>query len=219
VSKDDGDSIGKRMSMTLYSDAVDHYSHAVRIVVAEKDIGVDLVTDSLSKPSAKILEMSPYGDLPVFADRDLVLYQPLIIMEYLDERFPHPPLMPVYPTLRALNRQWVYRVRRDWSQLVDLIQAPSSSDAEKEHGRMRLRESLMSASPIFEEKPFFMSDEFTLVDCCIASILWRLGTIGIQISKTRSPALAQYAKRLFERPSFQQSLTPQEREFPSGFVS
>ncbi len=218
MSKDDGDSIGKRMSMTLYSDAVDHYSHAVRIVVAEKDIGVDLVTDDINKPSAKILEMSPYGDLPLFADRDLVLYQPLIIMEYLDERFPHPPLMPVYPTLRALNRQWVYRVRRDWSQLVDMILAPSSSDAEKDQGRNRLRDSLISAGPIFEDKPFFMSDEFSLVDCCIAPILWRLGAIGIQIPKSQSPSLAQYAKRLFERPSFLQSLTPQEREFPPGFI-
>ena len=205
------------MSMTLYSDAVDHYSHAVRIVVAEKDIGVDLVTDSLSKPSAKILEMSPYGDLPVFADRDLVLYQPLIIMEYLDERFPHPPLMPVYPTLRALNRQWVYRVRRDWSQLVDLILAPSSSDAEKHTARNRLRESLLSAAPIFDEKPFFMSEDFSLVDCCIASILWRLGLMGIQIPKGQSTPLTQYAKRLFDRPSFMQSLTMEEREFPSAF--
>lgn len=218
MSKDDGDSIGKRMSMTLYSDAVDHYSHAVRIVVSEKDIGVDLVTDSLAKPSAKILELSPYGDLPLFADRDLVLYQPLIIMEYLDERFPHPPLMPVYPTLRALNRQWVYRVRRDWSQLVDLVLAPSSSDAEKQQARNRLRDSLMSAAPIFNEKPFFMSDEFSLVDCCIAPILWRLGLMGIPIHKGHAPPLAQYAKRLFERVSFMQSLTPEEREFPASFI-
>lgn len=219
MSKDDGDSIGKRMSMTLYSDAVDHYSHAVRIVVSEKDIGVDLVTDNLSKPSAKILELSPYGDLPLFADRDLVLYQPLIIMEYLDERFPHPPLMPVYPTLRALNRQWVYRVRRDWSQLVDLVLAPSSSDAEKQQARSRLRDSLLSAAPIFNEKPFFMSEEFSLVDCCIAPILWRLGLMGIPLSKSQSPPLAQYAKRLFERPSFAQSLTNQEQDFPASFLS
>lgn len=219
MSKDDGDSIGKRMSMTLYSDAVDHYSHAVRIVVSEKDIGVDLVTDSLSKPSAKTLEMSPYGDLPLFADRDLVLYQPLIIMEYLDERFPHPPLMPVYPTLRALNRQWVYRVRRDWSQLVDMILAPSSSDAEKQHGRSRLKDSLLSAAPIFDEKSFFMSDEFSLVDCCIAPILWRLGLMGIPMTKSQSVPLFQYAKRLFERPSFLQSLTLEEREFPPAFTS
>ena len=203
--------------MTLYADPLDHYSHAVRIVVAEKDIGVDLVTDSLSKPSAKVLELSPYGELPLFADRDLVIYQPIIIMEYLDERFPHPPLMPVYPTLRALNRQWVYRVRRDWAQLVDLILAPSSSDAEKEHGRARLRDSLLSAAPIFNEKAYFMSDEFSLVDCCIASILWRLGLMEIKITKAQSAPLVAYAKRLFERPSFLRSLSRDEESFPPAF--
>lgn len=213
MSKDDGDSIGKRMSMSLYADPLDQYSHSVRIVVAEKDIGVESVLESLANPSPKILEMSPYGELPLFADRDLVLYQPIIIMEYLDERFPHPPLMPVYPTLRALTRQWIYRVRRDWCYQVDLIQAPSSSEAEKDAARHKLKDSLVGASVIFQERPFFMSDEFTLVDCCIAPILWRLDYLGINIPKSSAKPLAQYAQRIFERESFKTSLSAQEKEF------
>ena len=218
MSKDDGDSIGKRMSMSLYADPVDQYSHSVRIVVAEKDIGVESVLEDIANPSARILEMSPYGELPLFADRDLVLYQPIIIMEYLDERFPHPPLMPVYPTLRALTRQWIYRVRRDWCYQVDLIEAPSSSDAEKDAARKKLRDSLVSALPIFQERPYFMSDEFTLVDCCIAPILWRLDRLGITIEKHYSRPLQLYAQRIFEREAFKNSLSVQEREFQQSLL-
>ena len=205
--------------MSLYADPMDQYSHSVRIVVAEKDIGVESIVEDLSNPSQKILEMSPYGELPLFSDRDLVLYQPIIIMEYLDERFPHPPLMPVYPTLRALTRQWIYRVRRDWCYQVDLILSPSSSDAEKDAARKKLRESLMGAGPIFQERPFFMSDDFTLVDCCIAPILWRLDYLGIHINKRQAPSLALYAQRLFNRESFRVSLSPMERELPQTLLS
>ena len=205
--------------MSLFADPMDQYSHSVRIVVAEKDIGVESIVEEQSNPSQKILEMSPYGELPLFSDRDLVLYQPIIIMEYLDERFPHPPLMPVYPTMRALTRQWIYRVRRDWCYQVDLILAPSSSDAEKDAARKKLRESMVGAGPIFQERPFFMSDEFTLVDCCIAPILWRLDLLGIHIDKNSAPALASYAQRVFKRESFRVSLSPQERALTQTLIS
>ena len=209
----------KRSVMTMYSHADDMYSHQTRIVLAEKGVGVDIHLVDLDNLPEDLIDLNPYGTVPTLIDRELALYEAGIIIEYLDERFPHPPLMPVYPTMRALTRQWIYRVRRDWCYQVDLILAPSSSDAEKDAARKKLRESLMGAGPIFQERPFFMSDDFTLVDCCIASILWRLDYLGIYINKRSAPSLALYAQRLFNRESFRVSLSPQERELPQTLLS
>jgi len=134
------------------------------------------------------------------------------MMEYLDERFPHPPLLPVYPVARAESRLFMYRIERDWCKLVDTIEH-SSSENSIEKARKELRESLISIAPIFTEKPFFMNDEFTLVDCCMAPILWRLSVLGITLPKTKQvKPMHDYMDRLFERESFQASLSEQERE-------
>ena len=134
------------------------------------------------------------------------------MMEYLDERFPHPPLLPVYPVARAESRLFVYRIERDWVTLVDAIQS-SRSDNVVTKSSKELKESLMAVAPIFAEKPFFMSEEFSLVDCCVAPILWRLPALGVdmRVSKQSKP-LFDYMERLFHREAFQESLTIQERE-------
>jgi RNA polymerase-associated protein len=204
--------VAKRSSMTFFSDSTNHYSHRVRIVLAEKGVTVDLVESDGAHPPAELADLNPYNSLPTLVDRDLVLYESKVMMEYLDERFPHPPLLPVYPVARAESRLFIHRIEKDWSVLVDAIQHTRSDNVVKKSIK-ELRESISGIAPIFAEKPFFMSDEFTLVDCCIAPILWRLPYLGVEIraSKQTKP-LHTYMDTLFNRESFQESLTEQERE-------
>lgn len=204
--------VAKRSSMTFFSDSTNHYSHRVRIVLAEKGVTVDMVESDGAHPPEELADLNPYNSLPTLVDRDLVLYESKVMMEYLDERFPHPPLLPVYPVARAESRLFIHRIEKDWCSLVDAIQNTRSDNVLKKSTK-ELRESIMSVAPIFAEKPFFMSDEFTLVDCCIAPILWRLPSLGVEIrSSKQSKPLQGYMERLFNRDSFQESLTEQERE-------
>lgn len=204
--------VTKRSSMTLFSGPSDHYSHRVRIVLAEKGVSVDTVDVEADNKPRELADLNPYNSLPTLVDRDLSLYESKVIMEYLDERFPHPPLLPVYPVARAQSRLWMYRLERDWAPKVDtILRDPGSADAEQM--RKDLLDSLLSIAPIFAEMPFFMSEEFTIVDCCLGPLLWRLEALGITIPNTRqSQPLIQYMERLFGRDSFQQSLTEVERE-------
>lgn len=198
--------------MTYFSDSRDHYSHRVRIVLAEKGVTVDVVDVDPTDIPEELSEINPYNSLPTLLDRELCLYNTSAMMEYLDERFPHPPLLPVYPVARAESRQFVYRIERDWCPLVKTICDGKNKDAVTK-ARQELKESLVAIAPIFAEKPFFMSEEFTLVDCCLAPILWRLDVFGIELPRTRQTTpLFEYMERMFERPSFQESLTEHERE-------
>jgi RNA polymerase-associated protein len=198
--------------MTLFSDPCSQYSHRVRIVLAEKGVTVDIEDIDSDNVTEEILEANPYGTLPTLVDRDLALYESKVVMEYLDERFPHPPLLPVYPVARAQSRLWIHRIEKDWCTLVDGIIA--NPDGKKTDAlRKEFKESLISISDIFVEMPYFMSEEFTLVDGCLAAMLWRLPQLGIEIPSTRqTKPLLDYIDRLFERPSFQESLTDLERE-------
>lgn len=202
----------RRSSMTLFSDPMCQYSHRVRIVLAEKGVTVDIEDIDPKSVTEEILEANPYGTLPTLVDRDLALYESNVVMEYLDERFPHPPLLPVYPVARAESRLWIYRIERDWCVLIDQIKAsPDSKKADA--ARKEFRESLVTIAGIFEEMPYFMSEEFTLVDCCLAPMLWRLPELEISLPNNRHvKPLHEYMERLFERPSFQESLTDLERE-------
>jgi RNA polymerase-associated protein len=139
------------------------------------------------------------------------LYEANVMMEYLDERFPHPPLLPVYPVARAESRLYMYRIERDWCRLADLI-LTSTDDDEVEAAQQELSDSLIATAPIFAEKDFFMSEEFTLVDCCIAPILWRLPQLGIELPEQQAAPMLEYMERLFEREGFQESLSETERE-------
>ncbi len=205
--------VSKRSSMTFYSDDNSQYSHRVRIVLAEKGVTVDTISVDPENPPEDLLSLNPYGSLPTLVDRDLVLYEANIMMEYLDERFPHPPLFPVYPVARAQSRLWMYRIQRDWCALVDKLVAGEGSAAQQDKIRKELRESLTSIAPIFAEKPFFMSDEFTIVDCCVAPILWRLQALGIELGNQKAiQPLLQYRARLFSRDSIRSSLSDQEKE-------
>ena len=202
----------RRSSMTLFSDPACQYSHRVRIVLAEKGVTVDVEDIAPNGVTEEILEANPYGTLPTLVDRDLALYESKVVMEYLDERFPHPPLLPVYPVARAQSRLWIHRVERDWCTLIaQILASPDSKKAEA--ARKEFRESLIGIAGIFTEKDYFMSEEFTLVDCCLAPMLWRLPQLGITLPDNRQvKPLLDYMERLFERPSFEESLTDLERE-------
>ena len=204
--------VAKRSSMTFFSDSTSHYSHRVRIVLAEKGVTVDMIEPDAAHPPAELAELNPYNSLPTLVDRELVLYESKVMMEYLDERFPHPPLLPVYPVARAESRLYIHRIEKDWCALDDAIQHTRSDNVIKKSTK-ELRESIMGIAPIFAEKPFFMSDEFTLVDCCIAPILWRLPSLGVDIGNSKqAKPLQAYMDSLFGRESFQESLSEQERE-------
>jgi len=198
--------------MALFSNAQDHYSHRVRLVLAEKGVTVDVVeADEHNKPE-DLAEVNPYNSVPTLLDRDLALYEVNVIIEYLDERFPHPPLLPVYPVQRALSRLWIYRIEREWSSKLDILVAGRGSKADLAGAKGELRESIISAAPIFSRKPFFMNDELTLVDCCVVPILWRLKMLDINLRDRSARPLRSYMQRMFERTAFRRSLTEAELE-------
>jgi RNA polymerase-associated protein len=199
----------KRSVMILHSGASDIYSHRVRIVLAEKAITADILHTDLNNPPQNLLELNPYTVVPTLIDRDLVLYQPDIIIEYLDERFPHPPLLPVYPIARAKCRLMMHRIEQDWFAHVAKIEKGNKQEAEA--ATKDLREQLVTLAPLFAEMPFFLSEEYSLVDCCIAPLLWRLSKYGIELPKT-AKQISEYGKRIFNRPAFQASLSDIERE-------
>jgi len=205
-------SVLKRSSTTLFSDPRDHYSHRVRMVLAEKGVTVDIVdVDANDKPE-ELAEVNPYNSVPTLVDRDLVLYESTVIMEYLDERFPHPPLLPVYPVARAQSRLLIHRIEKDWSTRLDIVWAGKGREATLNKAHKELRESIVSVAPVFGEKPFFMSEEFTLVDCCVVPILWRLKVLDIRLPERSTRGLQRYMQAMFARDSFRESLTEAELE-------
>jgi stringent starvation protein A len=199
----------RRSVMTLFSSATDPESHRVRLVFAEKGITVEVVdVDAGNKPE-DLVDLNPYNSVPTLVDRELVLYDPRTIMEYLDERFPHPPLMPVDPVSRARARLALYRIEKDWYQQLPALESKSEKVYTK--ARKILRDSLTSSAEVFGAKPFFLSDEFSLVDATIIPVLWRLKHYRIELPRQAKPVM-QYAARMYARESFQASLTDAERE-------
>ncbi len=199
----------RRSVMTLFSGDSDVYSHRVRIVLAEKGINVDIVPVDAAHLPEDLIDLNPYNTVPTLVDRDLVLYSSQVIMEYLDERFPHPPLMPVDPVSRANNRLMLYRIEQDLYSQLDIVMTGSEKAVAK--AKKEIRDNLVMVSPIFEQKPYFLSDEFSLVDCALAPLLWRLPSLNITLPKQAAPLLS-YAERIFARESFQASLSETERE-------
>lgn len=203
-------SIAHRKSvMTLFSLSTCAFSHGARIVLHEKGVTADIEYFSINAPPEDLLELNPYGTAPTLVDRDLVLYDSRIIMEYLDERFPHPPLHPMDPVSRAQARMLVRRIDQDWYSL--LVEIENSGEKKAAKAKKMLRESLISSIPVFEAKPYFMGDEFSLVDCALGPLLWRLPRLGIDLPRQAEP-IRVYARRVFERDAFRASLSDAEKE-------
>ncbi len=196
--------------MTLFSSPTCFYSHRTRLVLAEKNIRMEIVNVEGTDLPEDLVDLNPYHTVPTLVDRDLVLYDSRVIIEYLDERFPHPPLMPVDPVTRAQFRLALYRIEKDWYSLANQLEAASDS---KQATRTRkiLEESVVASSEVFGAKKFFLSDDFSLVDSSIAPILWRLQSYGIEIPE-HAASISSYMNDVFSRPSFQESLTELEQE-------
>lgn len=202
----------KRSIISLYSGAKDPYSHQVRIVLEEKGVTFDIIdVDNSLKVKEEILEYNPYGTVPILIDRDLILYKAEIINEYIDERFPHPPLLPVYPVLKSRSRLMIYRINKDWYSLMHKILNPSTLEELKVKLRQDLLDSLLSVTPIFAENSYFLSEEFSLIDCWIAPLLWRLPKMGIELPTNTAKPIINYKNKIFARASFQASLAEIEK--------
>lgn len=195
----------KRSVPTLFSEKTDIYSHQVRIVLAEKGVAYEIENITRDVISEDLLEINPRGTIPTLVDRDLVISHARIIMEYLDERFPHPPLMPVYPVLRAQCRLNMQRIQSDWYSLIDSIDKDPHS-LESQNMLKQLRDEILSLAPVFADSQYFLSDDFSLVDCYIAPLLWRLHNLGVEFSGKGSQAVKAYMTRVFKRESFIQSI-------------
>ena len=202
--------------MILYSDRDDHYSQRVRIVLAEKDISAEINEAKPEETPEDILSLSPYMKLPILVDRELAIHDPTVIMEYLDERFPHPPLLPVYPVARANCRTLMLRIDREWCPMIDALVIANKSEKELMKIREELLYEISSVAPTFKEFKFFMNDEFTLVDCCLGPILWRLPSLGIKLPINRHlKPIIDYQNTVFDRPGFLDSLSSIERDLKS----
>lgn len=200
----------RRSVMTLFSDATDIFSHQVRLVLAEKGVSVEIESVDRNNLPQDLIDLNPYRTVPTLVDRELTLYESRIIMEYLDERFPHPPLMPVYPVARGTSRLMMHRIEHDWYTYLNKIERGTVQEANE--ARKQLREELLAVGPIFNQAPYFMSEEFSLVDCYLAPLLWRLPHAGIELIGEGSKELNLYMTRVFERNTFLASLTEDERE-------
>ncbi len=200
----------RRSVMTLFSKPTCIHSHRTRLVLAEKNINMEIVSVEGPELPEDLMDLNPYHTVPTLVDRDLVLYDSRVIIEYLDERFPHPPLMPVDPVTRAQFRLALFRIETDWYQFAEQFDAEGERKLPAKSRKM-LRESILASVELFAAKQYFLSDEFSLVDCSIAPILWRLPVYGIDLG-SQSEAIDGYMKRVFERRSFQESLTELEQE-------
>ncbi|MHB1565594.1 MAG: glutathione S-transferase N-terminal domain-containing protein [Acidiferrobacter sp.] len=195
--------------MTLYSGTTCPFSHKTRIVLFEKDVECQIVHVDLKRKPRELADVNPYNQVPAMVDRDLVLYESHIIIEYLDERLPHPPLMPVDPVTRGRARLMLWRFNRDWYDLLPQLEGEDKRLAQR--ARIVIRDGLTVISPIFKEQAYLLGDELSLADCALAPLLWRLPYYEIELPRQAKPIL-DYADRLFARKSFGLSLTDAERQ-------
>ncbi|WP_339058347.1 stringent starvation protein SspA [Candidatus Regiella endosymbiont of Tuberolachnus salignus] len=200
----------KRSVMTLFSCSTDMLSHQVRIVLAEKGVGVEIESIDPANPPQELKELNTSCSVPTLLDRDLSLDSARIIIEYLDERFPHPPLMPVYPVARAHSRSMMDHIEKNWYSLLKKIEKGNEQDADS--ARKDLHTQLLASAALITPKRYFMSEEFSLIDCQLAPLLWRLPKLGIVLSGEDSKQINGYMSRVFQRSSFLASLSEAERE-------
>jgi stringent starvation protein A len=196
-----------RTVLTLYSARDCIHCHRVRLVLAAKGVTYDLVPVDLDNPPEDLLDLNPYNSVPTLVDRDLVLYDTSVICEYLDERYPHPPLMPVDPLSRARLRLAIVRIENDWLTLVDQIDAGGRP---ADGARKALRDELIKNASAFKASKFFLSPEMSLADCALAPLIWRLDALGVQLPK-EAHVITDYGERIFRSQGFTRSLTPEEK--------
>jgi len=201
--------------MTLYSRAVDARCHRVRLVLAEKALATRIVETDLVRPPEDLIDLNPYQTVPTLVDRDVVVYEPSIICEYIDERFPHPSMASTDPGARAHARLALRRIEQEWYAVADALEPGSGADRrDKERARKMLTESILASEPLFRMRPWFLSDQFSQLDAAVAPILWRLSRWDVDAAAitAAAPSVDKYATKVFARPAFQRSLSDAERD-------
>ncbi|QWT18379.1 glutathione S-transferase N-terminal domain-containing protein [Bacillus sp. NP157] len=202
-----------RTALTLYTSASDIHCHRTRLVLAAKGVAYDRIILKPDVPTPDLLELNPYGTLPTLVDRDLTVYDTLIVTEFLDERYPHPPLMPIDPLSRARLRLATWRIENDWLPEIEaILEGGRGADA----ARKRLREHLLFSVDLFRASRFFLNPEMSLIDCLVAPVVWRLPWLGVDLGPSGKP-IVDYGERLFHSQGFARSLTPEERDMRPDF--
>ncbi len=196
-----------RNVLTLYTTADDVQCHRARLVLAAKGVSYDRVLVDPAKPPEDLLDLNPYASTPTLVDRDLTLFDSSVVCEYIDERYPHPPLMPIDPQSRARLRVAAVRIEKDWLPEVGAIRAGGRS---ADTARKRLREQLLSTLPLFKASKFFLNPEMSLADCLVAPVIWRLPWLGVDLGREGKPII-DYGERLFHSQGFTRSMTDQEK--------
>lgn len=198
-----------RNALTLFSARDCVVCHRVRLVLAAKGVTYELVPVDPASPPEDLIDLNPYHSVPTLVDRDLVLYAASVVSEFLDERYPHPPLMPIDPIARARLRLAMLRLEHEWVPHVQAIQHGNKS--QQEAARKRLKELLLASLPLFKASKFFLNTEMSLADCAMAPIIWRLDSLGIVLPK-EAKLIDDYGQRIFRNPGFARSLTAEEKE-------
>lgn len=197
-----------RNTLTLFSAADCVVCHRVRFILAAKNVNYEMVTVDPNRPTEELVELNPYRSVPTLVERDMVLYAASVVSEYLDERYPHPPLMPIEPLSRARLRLAMLQMEHDWVPLVQAIQFGNKSQADT--ARKQLREQLLASLPLFKAARFFLNPEMSLADCAMTPIIWRLPALGIKLPR-EARAIEDYGHRMFLSPGFARSMTDEER--------
>jgi RNA polymerase-associated protein len=201
-----------RTVLTLYTTADDVQCHRARLVLAAKGVSYERVLVDAARPPEDLVDLNPYASTPTLVDRDLTLFDTSVVCEYLDERYPHPPLMPIDPQSRARLRVAAVRIEKDWLTEIDIIRAGGRpADA----ARKRLRGHLLSAVPLFKAAKFFLNPEMSLADCLVAPVVWRLPWLGVDLGREGKPHI-DYGERLFHSQGFARSMTEQEKAMRQG---
>jgi len=196
-----------RTVLTLYTNADGIQCHRVRLILAAKGVTYEREMVDPANPPEDLVEINPYGDMPTLAERDMVLYDTAVVCEYLDERYPHPPLMPIDPLSRARLRLAAARIEYDWLPLIDTI---NEGGRPADTARRHLREQLLTSVPLFKASRFFLNPEMSLADCLVAPVIWRLPMLGVDLGREGKP-IVDYGERIFHSQGFARSLTDAER--------
>ena len=194
--------------MKLYSNTTDPFSHRCRIVLFEKGMDFEVIDVDLADKSEDLSILSPYSDSPVLEERDLILTDPNIINEYIDERFPHPQLMPADPVMRARARLFLKDMENEL--FIHMKDLESKETKKRESAKKIVTNTLIMLSPILDKQLFLLHDEYSMLDVAMAPLLWRLDHYGIKLGN-QSKALLKYADKIFTRPLFDEAMSPAEK--------
>ena len=197
--------------MVLYSGTTCPFSQRCRFVLFEKGMDFEIRDIDLYNKPEDISVMNPYGQVPILVERDLVLYESNIINEYIDERFPHPQLMPADPVMRARTRLFLYNFEKELFVHVSVLEDRSSTDTRAQDvARQNIRDRLAQLAPLLLKNKYMLGEEFSMLDVAVAPLLWRLDHYGIELPKNAAP-IQKYAERIFSRPAYIEALTPSEK--------